>query len=323
MAQSARLWYTGVIILHGRRETMMRILNFGSLNLDFTYTVPHFVRPGETLAAEKLEVFAGGKGLNQSTALCRAGAEVFHAGCVGPDGGGLLEQLRQDGADLRFVRTLPGVRTGHTIIQVDGAGQNCILVCGGANRRADAAMAQEVLDAFGPGDWLLLQNEISGLDSILRLAGEKGLHIAFNPSPISPEIRRLPLETVELFLVNEVEGAALGGSGSPEECLEGLRRRFPGARLVLTLGTDGACYSDGTRTLFQPAFSVQAVDSTAAGDTFTGYFLAALGEGLDGGDALRLAAAAAAISVTRMGASPSIPTRAETEAFLQSRQKEI
>ena len=252
MAQSARLWYTGVIILHGRRETMMRILNFGSLNLDFTYTVPHFVRPGETLAAEKLEVFAGGKGLNQSTALCRAGAEVFHAGCVGPDGGGLLEQLRQDGADLRFVRTLPGVRTGHTIIQVDGAGQNCILVCGGANRRADAAMAQEVLDAFGPGDWLLLQNEISGLDSILRLAGEKGLHIAFNPSPISPEIRRLPLETVELFLVNEVEGAALGGSGSPEDAVPARLFRsgggfYSGRRHLYRLFPGGAGGGSGRR----------------------------------------------------------------------------
>ncbi len=294
----------------------MRILNFGSLNLDFTYTVPHFVQPGETLSAEGLQTFPGGKGLNQSIALSRAGAEVFHAGCIGPDGEMLRRQLIDAGADARFVKTLPNARTGHAVIQVDAAGQNCILLYGGANRMADGGFIEEVLSHFGSGDWLLLQNEISGMEAILRAAGEKGMRIALNPSPITPDIPHFPLDNVEYFLVNEVEGAALGGKGSPEQMLEGLKRRFPRAKIVLTLGKAGACYFDGEQTFFQPIFPVKAVDTTAAGDTFTGYFLTAIGEGLSGPEALELASAASAIAVSRMGASSSIPSREETGRFL-------
>lgn len=297
----------------------MRILNFGSLNLDFVYQVAHFVRPGETLSSEELSTFPGGKGLNQSVALSRAGAEVFHAGCVGEDGGLLLDTLREAGVSCRYVRQLAGARTGHAVIQVDQSGQNCILLFGGANQMVGEEMIEAVLKDFAPGDWLLLQNEISALPTLLRRAGEKGLRVAFNPSPITPALPHFPLENVEFFLLNEVEGAALGGGGTPEETLNGLRARFPRAKIVLTLGGDGAVCWDGAQLWRQGIFPVEAVDTTAAGDTFTGYFLTAVGEGLDAGTALRRANAAAAIAVSRKGAAPSIPEKAEVEAFLAAR----
>ncbi len=297
----------------------MRFLNFGSLNLDFVYDVEHIVRPGETLSSFALNTFPGGKGLNQSVALSRAGGQVFHSGCIGEDGRVLLEDLEAAGADTSLVRVLPDCRTGHAIIQVDTSGQNSILLFGGANRAISPEQITETLSRFGKGDLLLLQNEVNGLEQMLREAGKRGMRIAFNPSPIDAEISQLPLENVEFLLLNEIEGSALGGGTVPEEILKGLKGRFPGAKIVLTLGKDGACYFDGAQTYFQPIFPVKAVDTTAAGDTFTGYFLEAVGRGLSGAQCLRRAAAASAIAVSRKGASPSIPAAAEVDAFLADR----
>ena len=295
----------------------MKILNFGSLNLDQVYGVEHFVRPGETLSSQSLETFRGGKGLNQSVALSRAGAEVFHAGCVGEDGRMLLEGLAQAGADTSQVRVLPDVPTGHAIIQVDPSGQNCILLYGGANQAISPEQIEGTLSHFGQGDLLLLQNEVNGLEQMMRGARERGMRIAFNPSPVDENISHLPLELVEFFLLNEIEGAALGGGENPDGILQGLRERFPRAKIVLTLGKDGAMYFDGEQTFSHPIFPVTAVDTTAAGDTFTGYFLEAACRGLPGGECLRRASAASAIAVSRPGASPSIPVRDEVDHFLE------
>lgn len=295
----------------------MKVLNFGSLNLDFVYDVTHFVRPGETLSSGALNTFRGGKGLNQSVALSRAGAEVYHAGCIGGDGGVLLDGLREAGADVSLVRTLSDLRTGHAIIQVDFSGQNCILLYGGANQAITPEQITETLSKFGEGDVLLLQNEVNGLAQMMAEARSRGMRIAFNPSPINEKISQLPLENVEFFLLNEIEGAALGGGEEPEEVLEGLKRRFPSAKIVLTLGKEGALYFDGAEIFRQPIFPIKAVDTTAAGDTFTGYFLEAVGRGLDGGTCLRRASAASAIAVSRKGASPSIPDAAEVDTFLR------
>lgn len=294
----------------------MKFLNFGSLNLDFVYDVEHFVRPGETISSAALNTFSGGKGLNQSVALSRAGAQTYHGGCIGKDGQILLDGLRAAGADVSFVRVLKSCRTGHAIIQVDPSGQNCILLFGGANQAVTDVQIEETLSRFGAGDFLLLQNEINGLEQLMEKAAEKEIRIAFNPSPIDGKISQLPLENVEFFLLNEIEGAALGGGNTPEEVLDGLKRRFPGAKIVLTLGKDGALYFDGEKTFFQPIFPIKAVDTTAAGDTFTGYFLEAVGRGLPGDQCLRRATAASAIAVSRKGASPSIPGAAEVDAFL-------
>lgn len=294
----------------------MKFLNFGSLNLDFVYDVEHFVRPGETISSAALNTFSGGKGLNQSVALSRAGAQTYHGGCIGKDGQVLLDGLRAAGADVSFVRVLKSCRTGHAIIQVDPSGQNCILLFGGANQAVTDVQIEETLSRFGAGDFLLLQNEINGLEQLMEKAAEKGIRIAFNPSPIDGKISQLPLEKVEFFLLNEIEGAALGGGNRPEEILEGLKKRYPKAKIVLTLGKEGALCFDGEKTFFQPIFPVKVMDTTAAGDTFTGYFLEAVSRGLPGDVCLKRAAAASAIAVSRKGASPSIPDGAEVDAFL-------
>lgn len=288
----------------------MKILNFGSLNLDYVYSVDHMVTGGETLCSEDLNLFCGGKGLNQSIALARAGAQVFHAGLIGEEGGPLRDALQAAGVDCGYVRTVAG-RSGHTIIQVDKSGQNCILLYGGANRAVTESFIDQVLADFGPGDLLLLQNEINLLDQIIDRAYGRGMEIALNPSPFDGNLAGCDLGKIGLFLLNEVEGFQMTGEMEAPLILDRLAELYPAAEVVLTLGGDGCVYRKGDRRWSQPAFSVEAVDTTAAGDTFTGYFLAARAEGLSPEECLRLASKAAAIAVTRPGASPSIPLRAE------------
>ena len=310
----------------------MRILDLGSLNVDYVYRVDSFLVPGETKAALSREVHAGGKGLNQSVAAARAGARVWHAGKLG-SGGELLERtLREAGVDVSLLRPSP-LPTGHTFIQVDAAGQNCILLYGGSNRDIGEADLEAFLAPFGEGDLVLLQNEINDLPRAMRRAKERGLAIAFNPSPMEEGLRDYPLELVDLFILNEVEAQALAGrreadgaaegltgKREPETAIGALLERAPGAAVVLTLGSEGAIYARGAAgrpgsvRVRQAAYRVEAVDTTAAGDTFTGYFLAATAEGMGPAAALDLAAKAAALCVTRRGAAPSIPTRAEVDA---------
>lgn len=295
----------------------MNILNFGSLNLDYVYRVPHFVRPGETLSSVSMQTFCGGKGLNQSIALARAGAQVFHAGQVGPEGDILLQKLRDAGVDTSFVRAGSNV-TGHAIIQVDAAGQNCILLHGGANREIDADFVTEVLRHFGKGDILLLQNETSALPSLLSTAAERGLRVAFNPSPFDDAIRSLPLQAVTWFLLNETEGQALTGESEPDAICTALLEKHPGSAVVLTLGPRGVLYRTWqTRQTFG-VYPVPVVDTTGAGDTFTGYFLAGILAGLEAHETLRRASAASSLAVSHNGASDSIPCLNDTLAFLQT-----
>lgn len=290
----------------------MKILSFGSLNLDQVYQVPHFLRPGETLAATEKHTFCGGKGLNQSIAMARAGATVFHAGAVGAqDGGVLLDALKQSGVDCTHIRLLDHP-TGHAIIQVNSSGQNCILLFGGANQCITQQQVDETLAFFAPGDILVLQNEISCLPYLMRAAGENGMTIVFNPSPMTPELLELPLEYVSYFLLNEVEAKDLCGQTVREEDYPQLiRAKFPQSRIVLTLGGRGCIYQDETQTIAVPAKKVTSVDTTAAGDTFTGFFIAGIAAHTPVAQALEEATRAAAIAVTRTGASPSIPTREE------------
>lgn len=295
----------------------MKVLCFGSLNIDYTYRVDHFVQPGETLAAESLRVFSGGKGLNQAIALARAGAETWMAGAVGEDGRFLLDELAAAGVHTDHVSILQQVRTGNAIIQNDKTGDNCILLYGGANRAVTEVQVDEVLRHFSAGDWLLLQNEINQLPYIMRQAHARGMKLAFNPSPMEARVLDFPLEYVDLFLINRVEAAQLAGAdGTADDLLRVLREKFPGAAVVLTLGAQGAVYADGKQTIRQMAYPAETVDTTAAGDTFTGFFLASLlrGEGVP--QAMELAARAAAVAVTRRGAAPSIPTLAELRTHL-------
>ena len=298
----------------------MKILNFGSLNLDFVYSVRHFVRPGETISSTGRQIFCGGKGLNQSAALAKAGANVFHAGKIGAGGEMLLACLKEAGADTRYVLCDEEAETGHTIIQVDESGQNCIILFGGTNRLITPEEAEHVLKDFGEGDILLLQNEISSVPEIMRKAAGKGMRIALNPSPISEELFRYPLELVTWFLLNEIEGYELTGRKEPEEIADELLRRYPQSRVVLTLGKDGVLYRDAELTARHGIYRVNRVDTTAAGDTFTGYFLAGEAEGIPVAETLRRASVASSIAVSRAGAAPSIP---RVEEVLRARLEPV
>ena len=269
----------------------MKILNLGSLNIDKTYSVKRFVQPKETIQALDYEEFCGGKGLNQSVALARAGAETL------------------DGA------------SGHAVIQIDESGQNNIIICGGTNRKITREYISSVLEHFGKGDLILLQNEISNIDFAMEEAKKRGLQVAFNPSPADEGVFLCNLELVDYFILNEVEGRILAGTDSeePAPILRALREKYKNAAFVLTLGDQGAWYCDPEETSFKDIFRVEAVDTTAAGDTFCGYFIAGIAGGLGHKQALLQASAAAALAVTKKGAAPSVPERSAVEAFIGER----
>ena len=290
----------------------MNILNFGSLNLDFVYAVDHIVMPGETILSEQVQTFCGGKGLNQSIALARAGGKVFHAGMVGPDGGMLVDALWDNGIDAALVRQMEE-RTGNAIIQVAADGQNSIVLYGGANRHNDSTYIDHVLSHFGPGDMVLLQNEINLVGQIIDKAWEKNMRIVLNPSPFDARLDECDMGKVSLFLLNEVEGEQLTGCMDADSILGTLTSRWHDSAFVLTLGSRGVAYADSGQRIHRPACQVPVVDTTAAGDTFTGYFLTALQEGRAVDKALDLAIAAASITVSRPGASVSIPYRHEVD----------
>lgn len=284
----------------------MKILNFGSLNLDLVYQMPHFVRAGETLSSTSFSRNVGGKGLNQSVALARAGAQVYHAGLVGEDGELLRSCLRDAGVDTRFVKTVDQP-SGHAVIQVEPAGNNCIFLYGGANQCVTEAFIQEALAPFEPGDLLVLQNEINMLPEIIQAAAQKGMQVVLNPSPVSEALKALPLQKISWFILNEIEGAELSGETQPDAILDRLTALYPHAQIVLTLGAEGSVYAGAGRRIHQAAYTVRAVDTTAAGDTFTGFFFASIADGVDVAEALRRASKASSISVTRPGAAASIP----------------
>lgn len=293
----------------------MKALVFGSMNIDHVYQLPHFLRPGETLASRSYQRNAGGKGLNQAVALARAGQETAFAGGVGADGLFLRELLEKEGVDTAQI-CVGDTPTGHAIIQVDEKGGNAILLYGGANQCVTEEQIDCALSSCAPGDLVLLQNEINLVPQIMEKAHERGLLVALNPSPAAPEMKAWPLEMVDFLLLNEVEGEDLTGQREPQAILDALLERCPACRIVLTLGEEGAVYADAQQRHAQPAMRVQAIDTTAAGDTFTGYFLQAVLEKRPVEEALLRAACASAMAVSRPGASVSIPCRDEVDAFL-------
>ena len=287
----------------------MKVLNFGSLNLDYVYDVDHFVREGETISSTDMNIFCGGKGLNQSVALAKAGVKAYHAGAVGSsDGGILLDALSNVGTDISYIKRYD-MPSGHAIIQKNRAGNNCILLYGGANQNIGIDFIKEVLEDFDKGDILLLQNEVSNLSFIIDEGYKRGMSIVLNPSPINEKIFECDLEKVEYLILNEIEAAdILGASDTGEdELIEKLTKRFPGMKIVLTLGEKGSVYVDKTQKIRQEIYKTDVVDTTAAGDTFTGYFIAGIVAGIDVAVSLKQAARAASITVSRKGASPSIP----------------
>lgn len=291
----------------------MKVLSFGSLNIDYVYAVDHIILPGETEDTGGREIHCGGKGLNQSIALSRAGVKVMHAGLVGEEGDALIEQCAENGVDTRFIRKVPGP-SGHTVIQVDKKGQNSILLFGGANRQMTPDYIDEVLSAFGEGDLILLQNEINLLDEIIERAYAKKMCIVLNPSPYDGALSSCDLNKISYFIMNELEGEAISKEKTPDGMLFFMKEHYPQARTVLTLGCDGSMYQDADGILKQGIYEVKALDTTAAGDTFTGYFIASILKGRSPKEALSIAAKASSIAVTRHGAIDSIPVLSEVSS---------
>lgn len=299
----------------------MKILNFGSLNLDYIYDVSHFVEPGETLATGDMEIFCGGKGFNQSLAVCKSGQGVWHAGALGEsDSKMLMESFVENGVHTEFILKKSG-SSGHAIIQRDRSGQNCILLYGGANQCITQSDVDHVLEAFEAGDYIILQNEISEVAYIMEKAHEKGMQIVFNPSPMNKQIENYPLEYVDYLILNEIEAKQICEmklqkvTEDSKEQIQLLASYLPQAKVVLTLGDKGAIYKEKDKEIFQKAYKVQAIDTTGAGDTFTGFFIGSLAQGKEISEAMDLAAKASAISVTRKGAGPSIPSLKEVILF--------
>ncbi len=294
---------------------MARILNFGSLNIDYVYRVDAFVRPAETKSCKSFLINCGGKGLNQSIAAARAGASVFHAGMVGNNGAFLSDKLEENGVDCSLLWHCDAP-SGHAIIEVDDAGQNCILLYGGTNQSLTEAYIDRVLDAFGTDGAVLMQNETNLVGAIIERAHARGLMSVLNAAPMNDAVKRYPLDKLDWLIVNEVEGAGLASCAHEADILPTLHRAYPKLNVLLTLGKRGTvCLSDGAYA-YAGSYRVSAVDTTAAGDTYSGCFLNALLNGEKLEDAMRLSAAAAALTVQRPGAADSIPTREETEAAL-------
>ena len=293
----------------------MKICCFGSLNLDYVYHVKHFVRSGETIASTNRSIVCGGKGLNQSIAIARSGSKVFHAGNVSAtDGTILLNALQSNDVNVDYVRQQNAVN-GHAIIQVDEEGENCIVLYGGTNQMTTNEQIEKVISNFDEGDYIVLQNEINLLPEIIRAASAKKMKVILNPSPVDGIKENVPLDLVDYLFVNASEAMEISGENSSEESCRTLRRKYPRMTIVCTLGADGAMVFDGTFTYCEGR-KTHVVDTTGAGDTFLGYYVGLMAEGKSTLSCMKGAIAAATLCVGRLGASVSIPHRAQVEALL-------
>lgn len=292
----------------------MNVLNFGSLNYDYVYHVDHMVREGETLSCNQMMMFFGGKGLNQSIALARAGVKVAHAGVVGVDGDDFFDLCHEHGISTDYILRVSG-KSGHTIIQIDSQAQNSILLYGGANQKVTEAFVDDVVASMNEKDILVLQNEINMLNVIIDKAYEKNIRIVLNPSPYNEKVSMCDLKKVSVLILNEIEGMQMTGFEDKFQIINELSDRYPQTTIILTLGTEGVICNDKGKLYEQKAYQVDAVDTTGAGDTFTGYYVAGLLEDKPMEVILDQSSKAAAIAVTRNGAVPSIPTIKEVEVF--------
>lgn len=298
----------------------MKILNFGSCNIDYVYRLHHIAAPGETQQSNDLQTFAGGKGLNQSVAIAKAGGKVCHAGCIGTDGEMLLQTMQENAVDTSLMQQM-AQKNGHAMIQVSETGENAIIVYPGTNAMIREDYVDAVLSHFSKGDILVLQNEINCLSYILTCAHQKGMTIILNPSPIQDALRNLDFHKISYMVLNEIEAVALFGGDDAQGSAAIAAEQYPNLRIVLTLGKNGSVYRDGGVVWHQNAFRVKAVDTTAAGDTFMGYFVAGLAKGQPIPEILRLASAAAAMAVSKEGAAPSIPYLREVECAIDTMEE--
>lgn len=296
----------------------MKILNFGSLNIDNVYKVDKFLLPGETKSSLDFSKHSGGKGLNQSISAAKAGNEVYHAAFLGNDGQFLKDTLEQNGVNADYIKQHEEP-SGHAIIQVDENGQNCILLYGGTNQCLTREYIDDVLENFGNNGLVLLQNETNLVGYIIDKAYNKGLQVALNAAPMNAKVLEYPLEKLTWLVVNEVEGKQIAGCEKDEDILGILIKKYPKSKILLTLGENGAlCYDDG-KIYKIGRYDVEVKDTTAAGDTFLGYFLYGVLNGKTIEDSLILATTASAICIGKSGAADSIPLKAEVDKFIEDK----
>jgi len=297
----------------------LKTMVMGSLNIDHVYRVAHFTQPGVTVRACSLDTVCGGKGLNQSIAIQNGGTNVLLAGCVGrADSAPLIALLQNKGVDTHLIarKDLP---TSHTVIQVNDAGENSILLCGGANDAVDNALIDQALSELNPGDLLVMQNEIAQMPSLMNKAHAKGIRLVFNASPFECVPDSLPLDKVDIFFLNEHEAKVLARAEADVE--SALLRQYPTAKFVITYGARGAAVIAQTKQrLWMEALKVRVIDTTGAGDTFLGYFVSRMAKGSTDEECLRYASQAAALCVQRCGAAPAIPLLEDVERALAGKE---
>ncbi|EFL88164.1 ribokinase [Ahrensia sp. R2A130] len=293
----------------------MTIYNIGSINIDTTFRVPHLPAPGETIAATSVTRQLGGKGANQSVAIARAGAAVVHIGAVGTDGRPQLAQMQSFGVDTKHIAVLDNILTGQAIIQVDDAGENAITLETGANGMLDHAWIDRALSSASTSDTLVLQNETNDTAAFAAAGRERGMKIIWSAAPYDADIAKQMVPLVNLIVLNETEMQQLSTSNIDPTRLDEIQR-------LVTAGSAGATYfAPQAEPLYVSAHKVQAADTTGAGDTYIGTFIAALDSGATYHDAMFRASATAALHVTRAGAANSIPHRAEVDQWLETQSE--
>lgn len=294
------------------QESALKIFNYGSINIDHIYTVDHLVKPGETISSSDYQQVLGGKGANQSIALAKAGANVCHIGRCNQADAWAKETLEAVGVNCTLTEIVEQP-SGHAIIQVDQQAENSIVLFGGANQSFNKQDIEDVLASAQPADWLLVQNECSHVEEAVSIAEKKQLKVVLNPSPMFSDIAAFPLQKVSMLIVNEVEiSQLLSLDVSDKSAMISLvREQLPDMEVVITLGAKGAMWVNADECIEVAAFKVDVVDTTAAGDTFLGFLLAAINNGATKKEALIAGCKASSLAVQSLGASSSIPTAAQ------------
>lgn len=305
--------------MKGKKLTVL-----GSINADHVISVPYFSKPGETLTGDNYQLVYGGKGGNQAVAAARLGANVEFIGCVGSDviGETMKNAFSQEGIDTTNIHSISQEMTGMAFIQVAQSGENSIVLARGANAHLDEKLVQHSEAKIAQSNYLLMQLEtpISGVELAAQIAKKHGVKVVLNPAPaqiLSDEL----LSLIDIITPNETEAEILTGVAvTDEQSAVKAASVFHDKGIetvMITLGAKGVFVSRKGKSRIIKGFCVQAIDTTAAGDTFNGGFVTALLEEKAFDEAIRFGQAAAAISVTKKGAQSSIPTRQETLEFLE------
>lgn len=289
----------------------MAIFNLGSINIDHVYRVAALPRPGETLSALDYSRGLGGKGANQSIAAARAGAVTHHIGAIGKGDEWVLEPFLRLGLDQAHIRSLD-VATGHAVIYVDAAAENSIVLYGGANQAITEAQIDTALKLAKPRDWLILQNETNLVAYAAAKAKAHGMRVAYSAAPFAAKEVEAVAADIDLLVLNEGEADLL------RRALPEFEAAHPDLAWLVTLGSKGSRYRHGDHVTEASALPARAMDTTGAGDTYLGYFVAALDAGRTVQEAMTEAAAAAALQVSRHGAATAIPTRGDVDEYLRN-----